>query len=802
MNQNIHISSLFPGDSQLVFREFIYGLNNEWPKHLLRNEILLHYKEFCNTLAEEIKEQGHHLILASFLSRTQEILFCGDCIVVFFRENIANYKFYEIRNDDDIVEQLTPEEFIDFREKATGISITPPEKKLLIDFQPFYSTGPVILDSKKIGSGQRVLTSFMAGKLQNHAENWRQFLCDFLKIHSIDGKQILLDGNIIPNSGHLFEALHKAISYLESVPSKTNEKTVRGYLQSLGFFEGFGNTASRILDTMRLLADLIEEPKSEYLEAFIERIPMISKVTIISPHGWFGQENVLGRPDTGGQVVYILDQVRALEKYLTRNLRSSGLEITPKIIVLTRLIPKNEGTRCNERLEKIHGTENSWILRVPFRDENMRVIPHWISRFHVWPYLEQFALDSKNELLTEFNGKPDMIVGNYSDGNLVASLLSSWLKVIQCNIAHALEKSKYLFSDLYWQEMEKEYNFSLQFTADLISMNKADIVIASTFQEIAGTNEILGQYESYYLFSMPQLYKVVNGINLFHPKFNVVSPGVNENVFFPFYKEEQRVKNRTKDLINLLFKNQEKDIYGTLDDPSKPAIFTMARLDKIKNITGLVESYGKNKPLQNITNLIVIAGTLFIEKTEDEEERYEIQRMHDLIDEYQLHGKIRWLGIRLTKADSGEIYRIIADHKGVFVQPALFEAFGLTVLEAMASGLPTFATQFGGPLEIIQNKKNGFWINPTQPDLLTGPILEFFNAIENQPEYWDQISKGAIARVKECYTWKLYSEKLIKSAKLYGFWNYSGQANEKKEINHYCSLIFHLVFKKRAINSV
>ena len=37
-------------------------------------------------------------------------------------------------------------------------------------------------------------------------------------------------------------------------------------------------------------------------------------------------------------------------------------------------------------------------------------------------------------------------------------------------------------------------------------------------------------------------------------------------------------------------------------------------------------------------------------------------------------------------------YRCIADSRGVFVQPALYEAFGLTVIEAMASGLPTFAT--------------------------------------------------------------------------------------------------------------
>jgi len=43
------------------------------------------------------------------------------------------------------------------------------------------------------------------------------------------------------------------------------------------------------------------------------------------------------------------------------------------------------------------------------------------------------------------------------------------------------------------------------------------------------------------------------------------------------------------------------------------------------------------------------------------------------------------------------------------VQPALFEAFGLTILEAMISGLPTFATQFGGPLKLFRISSMGLY---------------------------------------------------------------------------------------------
>jgi glycosyltransferase involved in cell wall biosynthesis len=53
-------------------------------------------------------------------------------------------------------------------------------------------------------------------------------------------------------------------------------------------------------------------------------------------------------------------------------------------------------------------------------------------------------------------------------------------------------------------------------------------------------------------------------------------------------------------------------------------------------------------------------------------------------------------------------------------QPALYEAFGLTVIEAMTCGLPTFATCNGGPSEIIKNAKSGFHIDPYHGAAVSG----------------------------------------------------------------------------------
>jgi len=124
---------------------------------------------------------------------------------------------------------------------------------------------------------------------------------------------------------------------------------------------------------MELLVDLLEAPEPQLLEEFLSRIPMIFNIVILSPHGYFAQANVLGKPDTGGQVVYILNQVRALEEELIKSINEQGLNIDPKIIVVTRLIPEAIDTTCNLYEEKIFDTTFAKIVRVPFRHKNVKL---------------------------------------------------------------------------------------------------------------------------------------------------------------------------------------------------------------------------------------------------------------------------------------------------------------------------------------------------------------------------------------------------------------------------------------------
>lgn len=728
--------------------------------------------------------------LLRFILRAQEGLFRAPWAYFAVRPGVASMEYLRIHGETLVPETVSASEFLQFkemlaenREEAASV--------LEVDFAPFGRDLPMLADPRSIGQGMLFLNRQLSSFMFTNRRAWADKMLQFLTLHAIDGRQLMIHNETFKDVDSFGRALQQGISFVESVDDDTPWEDLSAPLAKMGFEPGWGDNAAHAAETMNLLADVLTAPSPTALEDFLARVPMISRLLILSPHGYFGQDNVLGLPDTGGQVVYILDQVRALEREMRSRLERQGVHVNPKILIVSRLIPEAGNTTCNQRLEKVSGCENVWILRVPFYRKNGELVQHWISRFQIWPYLERFAESVQREALTELGGRPDLIIGNYSDGNLVASLLSRKLGVTQCTIAHALEKTKYLHSDLYWRENEAQYHFACQYTADLLSMNMTDFIISSTYQEIAGTDETVGQYGSYRAFTMPGLYRVVDGINLYDPKFNIVSPGADASVYFPYSDSERRLSGLQSEIESLLFAQDLPQARGHFADPNKPILFTMARLDRVKNLTGLVSWFGASDRLRKQANLLVVGGFLDAGLSSDHEEQEQIHRMHALMDEYGLEGQMRWLGMRLDKNLAGELYRAIADRQGVFVQPALFEAFGLTIIEAMASGLPVFATKHGGPMEIIQHNKSGFHIDPNYGDKAAEQMADFLERCREGSGEWERISLGALRRVAERYTWELYAKRMMTLSRIYGFWKFV-HGVEREDMGRYLEMFYHL----------
>ena len=60
----------------------------------------------------------------------------------------------------------------------------------------------------------------------------------------------------------------------------------------------------------------------------------------------------------------------------------------------------------------------------------------------------------------------------------------------------------------------------------------------------------------------------------------------------------------------------------------------------------------------------------------------------------------------------------------VFVLPSLSEGMGLSIMEAMAAGLPVVATEVGGVPELVVDGRTGLLVPPKDPDALAEAILE------------------------------------------------------------------------------
>ncbi len=93
-----------------------------------------------------------------------------------------------------------------------------------------------------------------------------------------------------------------------------------------------------------------------------------------------------------------------------------------------------------------------------------------------------------------------------------------------------------------------------------------------------------------------------------------------------------------------------------------------------------------------------------------------------LIDRYDLYGRVAYPKTHRPE-DVPAIYAYARDRGGVFVNPALNEPFGLTLLEASAAGLPLVATDSGGPNDIVETCGNGLLVDPRAPGAIAAACL-------------------------------------------------------------------------------
>lgn len=200
-----------------------------------------------------------------------------------------------------------------------------------------------------------------------------------------------------------------------------------------------------------------------------------------------------------------------------------------------------------------------------------------------------------------------------------------------------------------------------------------------------------------------------------------------------------------------------QDIARFLRNPLKPAILAMSRPDAKKNIATLVKAFGEHVMLRELANLILIMGNRDnIDSMVPGSKKILDQVLH-LIDAYDLYGSVSYPKHH-TQNDISDIYLFACETRGVFVNIALQEPFGLTVIEAAAHGVPTVATCNGGPVDIMETLHHGVVVEPTDSDAVAHALL----SILTNPSIWDTMSEAGRSNIM-AYSWPAHCKRYMEA---------------------------------------
>ncbi|MDH2327071.1 HAD-IIB family hydrolase [Cereibacter sp. SYSU M97828] len=190
-----------------------------------------------------------------------------------------------------------------------------------------------------------------------------------------------------------------------------------------------------------------------------------------------------------------------------------------------------------------------------------------------------------------------------------------------------------------------------------------------------------------------------------------------------------------------------RSLLAGLDRPDLPMILAIARPVAKKNLIGLVHAFARTPELNEHANLVILAGQ---HDRAGPEARAVIDALRDA--GAGCAGRFAMPPAHDTRQVAA-IYRLAARTRGVFVNPALFEPFGLTLLEAAQAGLPVVATRHGGPSAILGDLDHGLLVDPADP----GDIARACRTLLEDSARWAQASRNAKAGIGR-FAWSAYAE--------------------------------------------
>ena len=185
----------------------------------------------------------------------------------------------------------------------------------------------------------------------------------------------------------------------------------------------------------------------------------INNILVISLHGYVAAEPELGKPDTGGQVVFVLE--------LAKRFSRLGLRVD----VLTR--------RFEDQPEFDQMNDNLRVWRVPFGGED------FITKEDMHDHLSDFVTNTLSAMRTR-GAQYDVVYSHYWDAGWAGQKIAEELEIPHIHTPHSLGawKETNMGTDMSPEEMEKKYRFEERIRKEFLIYQLCDHVIATTEQQV------------------------------------------------------------------------------------------------------------------------------------------------------------------------------------------------------------------------------------------------------------------------------------------------------------------------------
>ena len=413
--------------------------------------------------------------------------------------------------------------------------------------------------------------------------------------------------------------------------------------------------------------------------------------------------------DTGGQVRYLLDLVKALD----RDKRIRKVDLLTRKVIDPRVAP-------DYAVEHERISPKASIRRIACGPRR------YIRKELLWPHLQEF-IDGTLAMIRSQAELPDVLHAHYADAGFVAARLSKVLGIPVIFTGHSLGRFK--LANLLSRGMKRgriyeTFAMTERIEAEEETIENASLLIASSRNE---------EHEQYRLYDH------------FDPKLIMVNPPGCD-----LARYGRGPAKRTADKLNT-----------TLDrflvDSQRPALIMLARPDPQKNILAAIKAFAEPE-LRDMANLVLFLGARDDVNTMETAQKKLLHEVFHLIDKHDLYGSVAY-----PKSNPPDMAAALFHHAretgGALLALSRHENFGLTLVEAAAAGLPVVSSGAGGMADILAICKHGITVDADDP----ASVARKTRALLLNRDKWQQMSASGRAASRANLTWKSHIDRYLKA---------------------------------------